>query len=93
MIPALQPWRKPRHGGVRHFGVMTGDHFDRAAQHLPEEDRPRLLAAEVMGGIYRRLLRRIEAEGFRVFDSRIRVPRLQQLGVALRARLTGHVGS
>ncbi len=78
---------------MRHQARRAGEHFVRAAQHLPDEDRPRLLAAEVMGEIYRRLLRRIEAEGFRVFESRIRVPRLQQLGVALRARVTGHVGS
>lgn len=78
---------------MRHQASRAREHFDRAARHLPDEDRPRLLAAEVMGGIYRRLLRRIEAEGFRVFESRIRVPRLQQFGVALRARVTGHVGS
>ena len=37
MIPALQPWRKPRHGGVRHFGVMTGDRFDRGTWRNWEE--------------------------------------------------------
>ena len=78
---------------MRHQASRAREHFDLAARHLPDEDRPRLLAAEVMGAIYRRLLRRIEAEEFRVFESRIRVPRLQQLGVALRARVTGHVGS
>lgn len=67
-------------------------HFDRAASLLPEADRRRLLAAEVMGAIYRRLLRRIEAERFGVFERRIRVPRLTQLGLALRARVTGRVG-
>ena len=78
---------------MRHQARRAGEYFVQAARHLPDQDRPRLLAAEVMGAIYRRLLRRIEAEGFRVFESRIRVPRLQQLGVALRARVTGHVGS
>lgn len=67
-------------------------HFDRAASLLPEADRRRLLAAEVMGAIYRRLLRRIEADRFGVFERRIRVPRLTQLGLALRARVTGRVG-
>ena len=45
-----------------------------------------------MGAIYRRLLRRIEAEQFSVFDRRINVPRLTQMSVALRAWMTGRVG-
>jgi 15-cis-phytoene synthase len=67
-------------------------HFEQAAALLPEPDRPRLLAAEVMGAIYRRLLRRLEEDQFPVFERRVCVPRLQQLGVALRAYLTGHAG-
>jgi phytoene synthase len=78
---------------MRHQMHRADEHFDRAARELPEADRPRLLAAEVMGAIYRRLLRRIESDEFRVFESRITVPRLQQLGLALRARATGRVGS
>ncbi len=78
---------------MRHQARRAGAHFERSARTLPEEDRPRLIAAEVMGAIYRRLLRRIEAEDFRVFENRIRVPRLQQLGVALRAWVTGQVGA
>jgi phytoene synthase len=67
-------------------------HFDTAGSLLPDSDRKKLLAAEVMGAIYRRLLRRIEADGFRVFEHRIRVPRLTQLSLALRAWVTGRVG-
>jgi phytoene synthase len=77
---------------MRHQMRRADEHFDRAARALPDADRPRLLAAEVMGAIYRRLLRRIESGGFRVFDGRITVPRLQQLGLALRAWVTGSVG-
>jgi phytoene synthase len=66
-------------------------YFDAARALLPEADRPRLLAAEVMAAIYRRLLRRIEAARFRVFERRIAVPRLAQFGVALRARVLGQV--
>jgi 15-cis-phytoene synthase len=68
-------------------------HFKSAAFLLPEPDRPRLVAAEVMRAIYLRLLRRIERRKFRVFESRITVPRLQQLGVALRAWALGEVGA
>ncbi len=66
-------------------------YFQSAASGLPEPDRPRLLTAEVMRAIYLRLLRRIERRGFRVFDRRITVPRLTQLGLALRAWLLGDV--
>lgn len=68
-------------------------HFESAALLLPDSDREHLLAAEVMRAIYLRLLRRIELREFRVFERRISVPRLQQLGVALRAWAFGEVGS
>ena len=66
-------------------------HFESAARALPESDRPRLLAAEVMRAIYAKLLRRIERDDFRVFERRFAVPRLTQLGVALRAWVLGEV--
>ncbi len=66
-------------------------HFESAARALPESERPRLLAAEVMRAIYAKLLRRIERDDFRVFERRFAVPRLTQLGLALRARVLGGV--
>jgi phytoene synthase len=65
--------------------------FESAARVLPEPDREHLLTAEVMRAIYLRLLRRIERGGFRVFDRRISVPRLTQVGLALRAWVLGDV--
>jgi phytoene synthase len=76
---------------MRHQAGRARRYFDEAARLLPDQDRPRLLAAEVMAAIYRRLLRRIEASGFRVFDRRLGVPRLTQIGLALQARVTGQV--
>jgi len=76
---------------MRHQAERARRYFDEAARLLPAEDRPRLLAAEVMAAIYRRLLRRIEATGYRVFDRRLAVPRLTQIGLALQARVTGQV--
>ena len=67
-------------------------HFAGAAASLPPGDRPRLVPAEVMAAIYRRLLERIETSGFAVFGRRIAVPRLTQIGLALRARVTGSPG-
>ena len=79
---------------MRQQAVRAHRHFESAARLLPESDRRRLLAAEVMRAIYLKLLRRIEAREFRVFEGRrISVPRLQQLGVAVRAWALGEVGS
>ncbi len=77
---------------MRHQVARARHWFDEAARILPDEDRGRLLPAEVMAAIYRRLLQRIEAAGFRVFDRRVAVPRLTQIGLALQARVTGQVG-
>lgn len=60
------------------------DYYRRAAEELPRADRRSLLAAEIMGGIYFEILQRIEAAGYDVFTSRIRVPRPRRALVALR---------
>jgi phytoene synthase len=44
------------------------DYFRRAAAVLPPEDRRSMVSAEIMGAIYRGLLRQMEADGFRVFE-------------------------
>lgn len=77
---------------MRHQAARARSHFEAAAAALPEDDRRHLVPAEVMAAIYRRLLRRIEDSGFAVFGRRIGVPRLTQIGIALRARVTGHPG-
>lgn len=60
------------------------DYYRRAAEELPRADRRSLLAAEIMGGIYFEILQRIEAAGYDVFTSRIRVPRPRRALIALR---------
>ena len=60
------------------------DYYRRAADELPRADRRSLLAAEIMGGIYFEILQRIEAAGYDVFTSRIRVPRPRRALIALR---------
>jgi phytoene synthase len=59
-------------------------YYRRAAEHLPLEDARSLVAAEIMGGIYFEILRRIERSGYDVFSTRIRVPRPQRAIIALR---------
>jgi phytoene synthase len=55
-----------------------------AADELPAADARSLVAAEIMGGIYFCILRRIEASGYDVFSRRVRVPRPQRALVAVR---------
>jgi len=60
------------------------DYYRRAAVQLPPVDARSLVAAEIMGGIYYGILRRIERAGYDVFSQRIRVPRPQRALIALR---------
>ncbi len=58
-------------------------YFAQARQALPPEDRRSLVAAEIMGALYWRLLARIERSGYDVFKERIRLPRLLKFWIAL----------
>ena len=60
------------------------DYYRRAAADLPRGDARSLVAAEIMGGIYFAILRRIERSRYDVFTRRIRVPRPQRAMIALR---------
>ena len=59
-------------------------YYERAAADMPQVDARRLVAAEIMGGIYFEILRRIERADYDVFSSRIRVPRPHRALIALR---------
>jgi 15-cis-phytoene synthase len=67
-------------------------YYRRAAQQLPPEDARSLVAAEIMGGVYFEILRRIERNGYDVFSARIRVPRPQRAVIALRIWITALLG-
>ncbi len=60
------------------------DFYRRALEALPEEDRRRLVAAEIMRAVYFETLRRIERNNYDVFSARARVPRPRQALIALR---------
>jgi 15-cis-phytoene synthase len=70
------------------------DYFARARAALPREDGRSLVAAEIMGAIYRSILTRIEASDYDVFSRVIRVPRPQRALIAgtvwLRVATLGH---
>ena len=61
---------------ARHF-------FSAAEQAMPPQDARKLLAAEIMGGIYYEILQRIEQRGYDVFSEVIRVPKIVRARIAL----------
>jgi len=60
------------------------DFYRRARAALPSEDRPRLVAAEIMCAVYFETLRKIERSGHDVFGESMRVSRPRQAMIALR---------
>jgi len=59
--------------------ARTREFFSRAAAALPAEDRRRMVPAEIMGSIYRGLLRRMELDKFRVFEKEYRLSKLEKV--------------
>jgi 15-cis-phytoene synthase len=60
--------------------ARAGEFFARAAELLPREDRRAMVAAEIMRSVYQALLRRMKADGFRVFGKEYRLSRLEKSG-------------
>jgi phytoene synthase len=74
----------PAFSELMHFaGNRARQYFHHARQLLAEEDRRSLVAAEIMGAIYYRLLEAIEASQYRVFDRTVTLPTPQKLWIAL----------
>ena len=61
------------------------DFYRLARETLPAEDRRAMVAAELMGSVYWRLLRKLEGKQFNVFgDKPTRLGKAQKLGLILR---------
>lgn len=75
---------------LRELGGRARDYYARAAAALPRTDAHRLVAAEIMGAIYRAILRRIERRDYDVFSEVVRVPRPERalIAAATWARVT-----
>ena len=65
------------------------DFYRRAVDARPDEDRRRLVAAEIMRAVYFATLRRIERRGYDVFHGRVKLRRPAQLLIALRQWIVG----
>ncbi len=70
---------------LHHQGARARDYYARAAAALPRGDARRLVAAEIMGAIYKAILTKIERADYDVFTRVIRIPRPRR---ALIAALT-----
>lgn len=58
--------------------------YQQAVAVRPEDDRRRLVAAEIMRAVYSETLARIERRGYDVFTERVRTPKPVQALIALR---------
>jgi phytoene synthase len=61
--------------------------FDAARRYLAAEDRRAMIVAEIMGAIYWRLLKAIQARAYNVFGERVRLSRPEKLWTALSVYL------
>jgi phytoene synthase len=60
------------------------DFYQRAVDARPQEDRRRLVAAEIMRAVYFETLRRVERNDYDVFSGRVRLHRPQQAFIAVK---------
>jgi 15-cis-phytoene synthase len=80
----LERRRTPAFSDLMRFEVRRARQFYAAARSvLPVEDRRTMVAAEIMGAIYSRLLDRIEARGYDVYSDRIRLSDSHRMWLAL----------
>lgn len=94
MAHAGQGVRSPNVKALLAFEARRArDYYARADAALPRPDARRLVAARIMGNIYRGILDRIERAGYDVFSGVIRVPRprraLIAAGTWARTLITG----
>lgn len=68
---------------LAHEGQRARHFFTAAAQAMPHHEARKLVAAEIMRGIYYEILERIEQRGYDVFTEVIRVPRFVRARIAL----------
>ena len=76
------------------FCGWAKDHFNRAKAVLPPEDKPAMVAAELMGSVYWRLLKRIEKSDFKVLGNQpIKLTKTKKLSLILRASARHMLGT
>jgi phytoene synthase len=77
-----------RSGAVRALlhqqGQRARDYYARAARALPPRDARSLVAAEIMGAVYRAILSEIERSDYDVFTRVVRIPRPRRAAIAAK---------
>lgn len=68
---------------LERHGARAREQFARVAELFPRRHARRLVAAEIMNAVYRRLLDKIHARGYDVISERVTVPRPERARVAL----------
>jgi phytoene synthase len=76
----LQKYNEPFLRLMKFEAERAEEFFAQAASLLPREDRRSMVAAEIMRSVYQALLRRMKADGFRVFEKEYRLSRLEKSG-------------
>jgi len=61
--------------------------YQKAAAILPAEDRRSMTPARIMAEVYGRILRKMRAEGFRVYEKRYRLGTLRKAAIVCRVSL------
>jgi len=78
----------PRPAGLERLLAFEADrarsHYAAAARALPRRDRRSMLAAEIMGAIYREVLEEWARRGHPIGGARVRVGRARKIALALR---------
>lgn len=60
----------------------TVEYYAKAESFLAKEDKGNMIAAEIMGKIYFKLLEKIKTSGFNVYKSNVKIPKLWKLILA-----------
>jgi phytoene synthase len=82
------------HALAKHVAARARGYYELARLTLPAGDRRAMVAAELMGAVYWRLLQKLEAEKFNVFGPQpVRVGRPQKLALVVRSWLRYATGS
>jgi phytoene synthase len=76
---------------MEHQAARARQFYTAAAAAYPVADARSLVAAEIMGGIYRALLEEIQARRFHVFGARITLPVRRKVAIALRRWAAGRL--
>jgi 15-cis-phytoene synthase len=68
---------------LRAAGARAHDYYHRATRAIPPEESRRLIAAEIMSGIYQAILAEIERRDYDVFGEIVRVSRPRRAWIAI----------